>query len=100
MSKTDRDFHHYNISQAPNSTRGEIMLNGEPDYIVFILRLYRVRGQPENQPSPTEKVWRVSLDNPRTHQRCGFASLEELFEFLSAQIEISSDVNIVDNEEL
>ena len=88
MSKTDKDLHHYNISQAPNSTRGEIMLNGEPDYIVFILRLYRVRGQPENQPSPTEKVWRVSLDNPRTHERQGFASLDGLFDFLREQIDV------------
>ena len=90
MSKTDRDLHHYNISQAPNSTRGEIMLNGEQDYVAFILRLYRVRGQPEAQPTSTGSGWRVSLDNPRTHQRRGFASLEELFDFLSAQIEMSS----------
>ena len=88
MSKTDRDLHHYNISQAPNSTRGEIMLNGEPDYIVFILRLYRVRQQPGTQATSIGKIWRVSLNNPRTHQRCGFASLEELFEFLREEVDV------------
>lgn len=88
MSKTDRDLHHYNISQTPNSTRGEIMSNSEPDYVAFILRLYRVRGQPEAQPTSTGSGWRVSLENPRTHERQGFASLEGLFDFLREEVDV------------
>lgn len=62
------------------------MSNGELDYLVFILRLYRVRGQPETQSAPTGTIWRVSLESPRTRERHGFASLGELFDFLKKEI--------------
>jgi hypothetical protein len=35
----------------------------------------------------------MSLENPHTHERQGFASLEALFDFLREQIGMSPDQN-------
>jgi len=67
------------------------MLKARPDYQSFLLRLYRVRGEPGAQSTPTETIWRASLENPRTHQRQGFADLEELFDFLRHEIGVASN---------
>ncbi len=49
-------------------------------YLSYLLRLWQVHsnGMP---------VWRASLENPHTGERQGFATLEQLFDFLSEQIE-------------
>jgi hypothetical protein len=44
-------------------------------YISYLLRLWQIKSQG----SP---VWRASLEEPHTGQRRGFASLEDLFDFL------------------
>lgn len=44
------------------------------DYISYLLRVWRSNGN--------ETAWRASLQNPHTGERIGFASLEELFDFL------------------
>ena len=44
-------------------------------YISYLLRLWQVESE-------GRFVWRTSLQDPRTGQRRGFASLEALFAFL------------------
>lgn len=51
----------------------------EKTYLSFLLRVWRV-GQNEHS------VWRASLEDTRTGERHGFASLEELMRFLREQI--------------
>jgi hypothetical protein len=55
-------------------------MNRHPRYLSFLLRLWQTddQGQP---------VWRASLESPGTGQRQGFASPQELFDFLCAQID-------------
>ena len=50
------------------------------EYLSYLLRLWLAGdgGQPE---------WRASLEDPRTGEQRGFDSLEELFDFLRAQVE-------------
>lgn len=49
-------------------------------YLSYLLRLW--------QTSDGEKqIWRASLESPGAGERQGFASLEDLFKFLQAQIE-------------
>lgn len=48
-------------------------------YISYLLRLWQIKSE-------GELVWRVSLENPITHKRQGFGSLEELCDFLAQEI--------------
>lgn len=51
-----------------------------PHYLSYLLRLW--------QTSDGEaQIWRASLETPGTGERQGFASLDDLFEFLQAQTE-------------
>ena len=50
-----------------------------PDYLSYLLRLWREGEEIES--------WRASLESSHTGERKGFASLEELFDFLRGQIE-------------
>jgi hypothetical protein len=54
-----------------------------PTYLSFMLRLYRV-GDDE------EPVWRMSLEDTLTRERKGFASLQDLCEFLQQQMDVMS----------
>jgi hypothetical protein len=70
-----------------------------PDYISYLLRLWRVNG--ENEPRPREKaVWRASVEDPNTRERKAFASLDDLFDFLrerTGQVtwgQVTSDVEV------
>ncbi|TFG72893.1 MAG: hypothetical protein E4H27_01760 [Anaerolineales bacterium] len=47
-------------------------------YNSYLLRVWRARE--------IRDTWRVSLENAQTHQLRGFASLEEVFEFLSHEV--------------
>lgn len=51
-------------------------------YQSYLLRLW-----PTGDEGQTE--WRASLDSPGTGERIGFASLEELFDFLRQQTGVS-----------
>lgn len=51
------------------------MHNEQPDYLSYLLRLWRV-GRKE------EAAWRASLESPYTGERRGFANLADLFTFL------------------
>ena len=50
----------------------------QPDYLSYLLRLWRVSDEEE----PT---WRGLLKSSRTGQQVGFGSLEELFCFIQEQ---------------
>jgi hypothetical protein len=56
-------------------------MSDEPDaYQTYLLHLWRARYQGKWQ-------WRASLENPRSAERQLFASLEQLFAFLSERCE-------------
>jgi hypothetical protein len=60
------------------------MANQQPDYVSYLLRLWRASDGEDT-------VWRASLESPHTGERKGFASLDELFDFLRQQTAVSSD---------
>jgi hypothetical protein len=47
-------------------------------YLSFLLRLWQTS-------SDGEQIWRASLESPGSETRQGFASLQDLFEFLETQ---------------
>lgn len=49
------------------------------DYVSYLLRLWRESGQ--------KATWRASLEDPVTGERLGFASVDELFDFLQKCME-------------
>lgn len=57
-------------------------MNGESDYLAYMLRLRRVwrDGRP---------VWLASVQSPHTGERHAFASLEALYAFLVAATQVS-----------
>jgi len=62
------------------------MVKEQPDYLSYLLRLWRVRGE-------EKAVWRASLKSVHTGELKGFASLEVLFAFLREQTGVSSDLS-------
>jgi hypothetical protein len=55
----------------------------KPRYVSYLLRLWQVRcGE--------GAAWLASLENARTGERRGFASLDELFDFLRQRTERTS----------
>jgi hypothetical protein len=58
----------------------------QPEYLSYLLRLWRVSGQGESQSPLPKATWRASLEDPHTGERQGFASLDALVEFLWEQI--------------
>ena len=69
------------------------------DYHSYLLRLWRESstGQSERgtseSPDSTGWVWRASLESPQADDRKGFASLEDLFDFLRQQTSLVSDTS-------
>lgn len=61
-------------------------VRGQRDYISYLLRLWRVSGDEGSRHMAEGAEWRASLTDPHSGRRHGFASLEELFEFLRAEI--------------
>ena len=57
-----------------------------PDYQSYLLRLWRVRSSAAS-PSHEESIWRASLEHPHTGERVGFASLDDLVEYLRHQMD-------------
>jgi hypothetical protein len=48
-------------------------------YLSYLLRLWQTSDG-------KEQIWRASLQSPNTQERRGFASLEELVDFLETQM--------------
>jgi hypothetical protein len=60
------------------------MTNQAPDYMAFLLRLWRV--------DETDRVkWRASLEEPSTGERRGFADIDRLCTFLEEQCSGAGD---------
>ncbi len=59
----------------------ELMIAEETGYRSFLLRIQVVKHN-------TRRIWRVSLENPRSRERQSFSSLEELIVFLHSLEEI------------
>jgi hypothetical protein len=55
----------------------------QSDYVSYLLRLWR-EGDGER-----EVVWRASLESTRTGERRYFASLDELFDYLREQTDMT-----------
>jgi hypothetical protein len=67
-----------------NETLEEAARKERPDYLSYLLRLWRASGK-------EGAAWRASLHCPHTGERLGFASLEELFDFLREQTDTPLD---------
>jgi hypothetical protein len=65
----------------------------QPDYLSYLLRLWRVNSDRESPRAVEKLVWRASLESSLTGERRGFASLEDLFDFLQGQTGIVSDAD-------
>jgi hypothetical protein len=65
------------------------MSNEQPDYVSYLLRLWRETARGET-------VWRASLERSLADKRHVFASLGDLFEYLRQQAGGALDV---DNDE-
>jgi hypothetical protein len=55
-------------------------------YLAYLLRLWQAKAEEET-------TWRASLESSLTGQRQGFASLDELFEFLRREAAATLDVD-------
>gem|GEM_PF-2057545 len=60
------------------------MNHEHPHYCSYLLRLWQTSNG-------ERQIWRASLESPGSGNRRGFASLDELFEFLAAQTEHEDD---------
>jgi len=67
------------MSKNRKGTRTQQGTREQPDYISFMLRLYR--ADDDGKP-----VWRMSLEPSLAGERRGFASLDDLVEFLRQQM--------------
>jgi hypothetical protein len=65
------------MTETPKNQREPIK------YLAYLLRLWRVRGDGEEGTG-----WRALLKSPLTGEQHGFASLEELCEFLRRQTRV------------
>ncbi|MBU0494027.1 MAG: hypothetical protein KKA73_10165 [Chloroflexi bacterium] len=59
------------------------MTTRSPRYLAYMLRLW--------QSSSEKPDWRASLESPHTGERQGFASLDDLFDFLQHRTDAVSD---------
>jgi hypothetical protein len=53
----------------------------QKEYVSYMLRMWCDGGDARAGPS-TEAPWRASLQSPRSGEMVGFASLDDLFDFL------------------
>lgn len=56
----------------------------QPDYLSYLLRLWRVSDGGQ------AVIWRASLESPHAGERKVFTSLDDLFDFLREQTDVSS----------
>ena len=62
------------------------MSTGQQHYLAYMLRLWQVS-------SDGEPTWRASVESPHSGERKGFASLDDLFDFLRRQTGPVLDAN-------
>jgi hypothetical protein len=74
------------------------MVGKRSDYISYLLRLWRANGD-EAQGRDEKALWRASLEDAHTGERCGFASLDQLCGFLRRRIGVVPVVNRVEGDD-
>ena len=67
------------------------------DYVSYLLRMWRDSSDEELLRSK-QAAWRATLQSPRTGERVGFNSLDDLFDFLKGQAGLKSAADSVQNE--
>ncbi len=67
------------------------MAREQPDYVSYLVRLWREGGDEGVHRGEEKGVWRASVESSLNGERVGFASLEELFEFLRRQTRAQGD---------
>ena len=67
------------------------------DYVSFLLRMWQDSSDEELSRSK-EAAWRATLQSPRTGERVGFNSLDDLFDFLKGQAGLEPTADDVQNE--
>jgi hypothetical protein len=67
------------------------MSNEKPDYLAYLLRLWKEEGKGQN-------AWRASLQRSRTAKRRVFANLDDLFAYLQRQMGVALDADGGNNE--
>jgi hypothetical protein len=63
------------------------MENHSPDYLAYLLRLWYDEAAPS---------WRATLENPHNGETLGFASLQQLYNFLEEQTGKEASENSTD----
>ena len=63
---------------------GPKKLGKRPEYLSYLIRLWQVAAAREGD-AAGGRAWRGSLESSLTGERQGFASLDELVEFLQRQ---------------
>jgi len=63
-------------------------------YYAYLLRLWQVKDAPAGG-NNGEFVWRASLEDPHTGERVGFATLDDLVEYLRHQMDASAKPDAV-----
>jgi hypothetical protein len=58
------------------------MNRNDRPYTSYLLRLWQIQGD-------QGPVWRASLENPQTGERQGFATMQDLFTFLTEQTDLT-----------
>ena len=77
--------------RVPKETRNQ------KDYVSYMLRMWQDSSD-EGLSSSKEAAWRATLQSPRTGERVGFASLDDLFDFLKGQAGLEPAADSVQNE--
>ncbi len=63
----------------------EETIRQQRQYLSYLLRLWQASGG-SSDPLGDPPLWRASLESPQTGARLGFASLEDLLDFLEEEI--------------
>ena len=66
------------------------------DYVSYLLRMWQ-DDSGERLSGSKEAAWRATLQSARTGERVGFASLDDLFDFLRGQAGLESTADRVQN---
>jgi hypothetical protein len=69
------------VDRQTSANSGMTILDQPPVYRSYLLRFWEERGE-----QPARRVWRCSLEDPRTGSRHGFANLTALTDWLSAEL--------------
>jgi hypothetical protein len=70
----------------------------QPDYLSYLLRLWREKNVGQRHRCEKQDVWRASLEDSLSRKRHGFQNLDDLFAFLQQETGVVKDgVETVDD---